>query len=225
MPNWAYNSVAISGPSETLARFIKAVGLDCHPPCFDFGVIIPMPKDLDVGAVSGIGEAVADVLVSGPVPDDLDAHLASSSPALQVEFEAALREYLPVAINGMTPRYKQALAEVNRSALPDAKTYLAGMKQQHPAEYADGEQYAANIRQYGHASWYGWHIQHWGTKWNACSVEVVEEEGGCIQVRFDTAWSSPVPIFEQIPKVYPGLEVEVCVEYEGEDGQHSATYP
>ncbi len=224
MPNWTYNSVAIGGPSETLARFIKAVGLDCHPPCFDFGVIIPMPKDLDVGNVSGAGEAVASVLVSGVVPDDLDAHLASCSPAMQVEFEAARLEYLCDVVRGMTGRYKAAIAEVRQSALSVVGAYLAWMKQQHPAEYADGERYAANIRKYGHASWYSWRIKNWGTKWNACSVEVVEEEEGCIQVRFDTAWSSPVPIFEQIPKVYPGLEVEVCVEYEGDDDRHSATY-
>lgn len=55
-----------------------------------------------------------------------------------------------------------------------------------------------NLRAHGTSSWYDWSCQHWGTKWNA--YDVSEEEGA---VRFDTAWSPPIPMLEALAAKFP----------------------
>jgi len=60
--------------------------------------------------------------------------------------------------------------------------------------------------------WYTWHLENWGTKWGAYSHEHYElrwferyaagdeprEVYGRIDLRFETAWSQPTPIFQAI---------------------------
>jgi hypothetical protein len=55
--------------------------------------------------------------------------------------------------------------------------------------------------------WYEWRCVHWGTKWNACStgVDVQADEIG---LSFDTAWSVPGPIIEQLAERFPRLRFE-----------------
>ena len=63
-------------------------------------------------------------------------------------------------------------------------------------------------------TWYKWRCEHWGDKWNAVDTAVVQGEGG-IQLKFETAWSPPVPILERVAERFP--ELKIVGEYE--DGQ------
>lgn len=69
-------------------------------------------------------------------------------------------------------------------------------------------------------NWYDWHCDHWGTKWNACDTEIDGDD--CI--RFDTAWSSPRPIFLALSKMYPDRFIRVFTVYEGEDDEYETVY-
>ena len=51
---------------------------------------------------------------------------------------------------------------------------------------------------YGKNNWYDWNIAHWGTKWNAYSSWVDEEND---VIFFDTAWSSPTPVLDALAKL------------------------
>ena len=42
--------------------------------------------------------------------------------------------------------------------------------------------------------WYEWCIHNWGTKWNACRVEL-SEFPEYLEYKFETAWDSPRPVF------------------------------
>ena len=64
-------------------------------------------------------------------------------------------------------------------------------------------------------NWYNWNCSNWNTKWDACHAEVdvsVDE----IVIRFDTAWAPPEPVFVEIAKQFPQLEMEI--EWEEEQG-------
>lgn len=56
--------------------------------------------------------------------------------------------------------------------------------------------------------WYAWHNKYWGTKWDAYDggTWIHPEEVECY---FNTAWSAPYPIYEQLAKLYPNFEWEV----------------
>lgn len=47
-------------------------------------------------------------------------------------------------------------------------------------------------------NWYDWCVEFWGTKWNANETIVLNDK----EVWFDTAWSMPEPIFEEISRKY-----------------------
>jgi len=46
----------------------------------------------------------------------------------------------------------------------------------------------------GHMNWYSWSIKHWGTKWNAYSFERIDDK----TIQFETAWSAPHPVIEEL---------------------------
>jgi hypothetical protein len=77
-----------------------------------------------------------------------------------------------------------------------------------PKHRATAEQYKANTEKYGVPTWYEWRCAHWGTKWNACDAEVTDNGDGSLNVRFDTAWSFPFPIFEKLVPDFPTLDFE-----------------
>lgn len=51
---------------------------------------------------------------------------------------------------------------------------------------------------YGSNNWYDWSCSHWGTKWNAYSTHLDKEQN---LMEFDTAWSCPVPILEELAEL------------------------
>lgn len=54
-----------------------------------------------------------------------------------------------------------------------------------------------NIKKYGHADWYSWCVQNWGTKWN-CDAGEFTVEDGIVSFSFDSAWSPPTELYRVI---------------------------
>jgi hypothetical protein len=57
----------------------------------------------------------------------------------------------------------------------------------------------------GYGSWYDWSIENWGTKWGACSPEIVNQSEHSIEYKFDTAWSFPEPVIRKMAELFPEL--------------------
>ena len=70
--------------------------------------------------------------------------------------------------------------------------------------------------------WYSWRLQNWGTKWDACSVEITRDDEDYLEILFDTAWSPATPIIEKIRELYQDDEcwtyVNCLYELEGYEG-------
>jgi hypothetical protein len=76
--------------------------------------------------------------------------------------------------------------------------------------------------------WYTWHLENWGTKWGAyehthfeqrwfekyAAGEAPREIYGRIDLRFETAWSQPTPVFERIEQRWK-VEVHCVSQDEG----------
>lgn len=65
---------------------------------------------------------------------------------------------------------------------------------------------------YGKNNWYDWSRAHWGTKWDACHVQVTPE---CVM--FSTAWCPPFPWLEKLAEraAIKGRTIKVNIWYEG----------
>lgn len=65
-------------------------------------------------------------------------------------------------------------------------------------------------------NWYTWHLDNWGTKWNACHMVPMDPDYPD-EITFDTAWTDPRPIFIALSKKYPDRDLEARCIYEDED--------
>ena len=51
--------------------------------------------------------------------------------------------------------------------------------------------------------WYDWRVQNWDTKWDAYDVVVTDDDPECTEIDFNTAWSPPEAICNEIREQYP----------------------
>lgn len=68
-----------------------------------------------------------------------------------------------------------------------------------------GEKLMYNKKKYGQTDWYDWSLANWQTKWN--SISVVWKGNNC---EFLTAWNPPLPIIDNMAKIYPSIDFEFC---------------
>ena len=85
------------------------------------------------------------------------------------------------------------------------------------------ERYAANKAAWGHANWYTWRLENWGTKWDAVDFDITEQEPDRLGVKFDTAWGAPIELFIYLSSQYQDLFIEgwYTQEEEGHDTAHN----
>jgi len=58
----------------------------------------------------------------------------------------------------------------------------------------------------GIPNWYDWCNSNWGTKWDAANMGYSQHDEHSVSFEFDTAWSPPLPVYEELAK--QGFEVE-----------------
>jgi len=72
----------------------------------------------------------------------------------------------------------------------------------------------SNLELYGCDNWYDWKLANWGTKWGAFEFATVPDKKHTFT--FETAWSTPDPIFKMIGVMYPGLSFQIDVHEEAD---------
>ena len=55
--------------------------------------------------------------------------------------------------------------------------------------------------------WYDWRVQNWDTKWDCYDVVITDDDPDQLEVEFNTAWSPPEAICNEIREQYPDLAV------------------
>jgi len=81
----------------------------------------------------------------------------------------------------------------------------------------------AALAEIGHRDWYSWSNENWGTKWDARHTEITEQclNNTWVEIRFDTAWAAPLPIFHRMFEIFPKLSFTCSWQHEGETLWHS----
>lgn len=115
---------------------------------------------------------------------------------------------LHIECGSKTDRGLNAYRDFLKSELESEKEYLDQNPNITPEEWEFGKQAYKNIREYGAPTWYEWCIAHWGTKWNAYSMNENTAEGQRNELRFQTAYDAPHPILEKLAQTYPQITFE-----------------
>jgi hypothetical protein len=59
-----------------------------------------------------------------------------------------------------------------------------------------------NYIKYGHATWYSWSIENWGTKWNISDCDRLDDD----VFEFTTAWNGIPNIIKTMSQNFPNIE-------------------
>jgi len=198
MPNWVYNNLTVS---KKVWNAIKGKDEEGNENTFTFNTIIPKPSILNEMTAGGREvEAVVYYKTN---------RLTDGRPAEEVYMD------LVDCLKKMNMFYN--FGTVERAFENISKADENGHICWHctPDELFElGKKYWDCYEQYGHCDWYSWSVQNWGTKWDACDVEVEEGEDE-VRIFFTTAWDYPQPIFDKLIEMFPDETFSGRCEEEG----------
>jgi hypothetical protein len=197
MPNWVTNKITVRADRAERLRIFEAIKDDkLGPGSIDFNKLIPMPKELDIESGS--------------------------------RSDMAIKIHKTMEENGITFRGDGyfGFADMDR-AKTGAMEFLnkyAGEIKKDPEIIGFGKICAENEKKYGHATWYGWRSENWGSKWNAYGFgERPEFSPDDDTLIFDTAWTGVPEIAKKISELSPGAHIEY--RYADEDfGYNTGAY-
>lgn len=186
MPNHVTHRIVVTGPSDAVARFKAAFliektnqdidGAEHRYTQFDFNVLVPMPELLRKSECSS---SIQDGLIVLGRTDIVDSFGLVGPIADQVAL------YL-------------SFPWVKEAGVADYDSLRALLLERNPTCVEKAIRAIKAYELYGHTSWYSWSIRNWGTKWNAYSFREISDCDGRFEFMFDTAWSTPDPIFDAL---------------------------
>lgn len=94
---------------------------------------------------------------------------------------------------------------------------LSDTMPQYKVSHDLARKYVESVRDFGYIDWYEWSCKHWGTKWNAYSQKEDLENN---TIKFETAWSTPMPIWQALANKFPGLIWRVRYSDENTSGSN-----
>lgn len=182
MPNYVRNIVKMEGIVKLPLFTVEGGRMR-----FDFNKVIPMPESLDVE--------------SGSINDEAIIYYVTDKCTLPLRaISKPDKELVEKKTNNRFSKGSWA-EEIFMRVLEKTHAAPTSWKEE---LYKKGETYVANIRKYGHATWYEWCYENWGTKWNAGSNEQENDD----TIIFETAWSNPEPVMLKLSEMYPEAAIE-----------------
>ncbi len=190
MANYVTNKLEIAATGQAYEDILTAIQRDGDVRgSFDFNKLISMPEDLNLTEGSITDHSISAFL--SHLKDEIQAH-----PDLPGKVEDI-------------KRYLSAAAQVKKQSFFTAYDYMpaseiAAKAEIHKMSTADflelGKKYLDNQLTYGYPTWYRFCSAKWGTKWNTEEGCLLDDDG---KLRFDTAWSAPIPVLKALSEKFP----------------------
>lgn len=198
MPNHITNWVEISGTKAEMTKLKKKV----LKPYVDrenqtFPVEINQPVEFDFNGIV-------------PMPKSLNIESGSTTDRGLAAFDDKLFAYWY-----NMPWWSEKYPGINTKL-----KWRTWLKKNEPETLKLGEQARNNVIKYGYKDWYEWSYDKWGTKWNAYDATLLYIDDTHIVVKFDTAWSSPSPIFDKLVE----MGFTVNSKWQDEDPSNEGEY-
>jgi len=187
MPNWIVNKVTSPNMDKLKKLLLNEKGE------IDFNKIDSMPDDLNItagGCDYGESRFFQDSDDKKLLRDTIDGVLKNlyDKTLSRDAFVDKVMKHKTIDVVKLICSLKR----FDKSDKESIRCYIAGFY---------------NLKKHKAINWYDWHNKHWGTKWNP-SDAIIENNW----IEFDTAWSTPAPIFLKLSKKVP-----LTVAYGDED--------
>ena len=195
MPNYVTNIIEIHAKGKNLNSILNAIRRDGDElGSVDFNKLIPMPESLNLTKGS-VTDASVRAYISH-LRDEIVNHPDRPGSLAEVKRYVLAGEKVLTGSFGINTSVSQYMppSEIAKQAERHNMTAESFLEL--------GKKYLDNQLTYGSATWYDWCVDHWGCKWNT--------EEGCLLkdgseniLKFDTAWSAPLPFMETLSKTFP----------------------
>lgn len=202
MPNYIFNQATITGPQNELSRFQELVKTEDQD--FSFQRIIPKPESLNITMSSDTEKALIYALWKNYIVEN-ETIPEGVFPCVD---EYGFKGIWNPKTNLPADNWVVKLCEEYNFAC-ERFTYLQETNADEAMKFLEiGKTALKNILQYGAMTWYDWSCENWGTKWDAGDVSLNMGSEG-IQLSFQTAWSTPEPIWAKLAELFPSLEFHI----------------
>ena len=194
MPNWCYNELEVWKNDTTAAddefKVFKSVH-DINDGKLDFEVCHPMPESMKITSGTAVGDAM-------------------------ILLKAYKEDYKEIDERIEWPRYKDTI-KGKRTLKTKRKAIIKELESRlDKKDIEEGQLALMNIEKYGFKDWYEWSIANWGTKWNASSIQVVDNDEYRVNIYFETAWSPPDGWYRMLFKKFPNLRFKARITEESD---------
>lgn len=205
MPNYVKNKVTCANMDE-----LKKLLLN-KDENVDFNIVIPRPKDLDITSGSNSYDTQSKYFFTEEAKRKLEKQRRIIGNVLEMFYDDTMTQAEFVQKVLEDKKLIKTIKTFKGWHSRKSKNIKYAMKKKELAETL--ENYIKgffNLKRYGETDWYEWSIKHWGTKWNA--GDTVVDDGS---IEFETAWSTPVPVFVELSKHLE--DTTIAVDYADED--------
>ncbi|MBO5435373.1 hypothetical protein J6A31_06115 [bacterium] len=187
MPNWVYNNLRVH--KDYLFRILNKKNK------VDFNLAMPMPPNLQVESGS---------------TNDIDIYCYLSDKGARTSDFVKKSRYANLLHNKFSDDWIYELSKRLTDSINNNKNFNVDKS------YASGEHLIDNFDKYGAITWYDWAIRNWGTKWNACESDVIDDhdDANYSMCCFNTAWSPPEGWLNRLCQ----LNIPFRLEWEEEQG-------
>jgi len=195
MPNYVKNILILKGDEERIRNCLKSIeadatenGVTWHME-IDFNKIIPMPESIanaEEGPYTGVYKTIYEEFLKIPAETDISVRNREIIKAIKKKDNLESLLISKRVENGTIDSFIEE-----------------GLKQ--------GNVYYKNKQEYGYATWYGWAVNNWGTKWNAMETKKVADN----IIAFNTAWNGTNQIVGALSEEWP--DIKFIYAYADED--------
>ena len=183
MPNWV--KTIVKTKPEVLSDILKKYSVKDSE--LSFNKVIPMPKKLNVEKGSRGEEGLM---------------------CLYLKSNKINKEKINVVYRSLNPFHNDIDKESR------FKEYIKKLPNKSKFEYIKNillaKRYISNFDKYGHAEWYNWRCDKWGTKWDLTRFDSNKDT-----MVFETAWSFAENIILELSTRYPEVKFMCLFADEG----------
>lgn len=205
MPNYVKNVVTCANMDELKKLLVNENGE------VDFNIVIPKPKDLDITSGSNSYDMPSPYFCTPESERKLAKQRRIIGNVFEMLYDDTMTqdEFVQKILNDkkLVKTIKAFKGWSNRKGKNNRWVMKKTELIESLENYIKG---FFNIKRYKARDWYDWSCANWGTKWNACDTVVDFDV-----IEFETAWSTPLPVFVELSKRLK--DISITVDYADED--------